>query len=93
MNLFTKQKQAHRHRKPTQDRQKGSGEKNKLGVGVWQTHSSVCNIGNQEEPTTQHRELYSSVITYNGREGKKEYIYLYILIYMYNYYTLEKLTL
>ena len=32
MNLFTKQKQTHRHRKQTYGYQRGKGGRNKLGV-------------------------------------------------------------
>ena len=52
MNLFTKQKQTHRHRKQTYGYQRGKmGGKDKLGVWDWQVHSTIFKINNQQGPT------------------------------------------
>ena len=59
MNLFTKQKQTHRHRKQTYGYQKGGGERDKLGVWDENIHTTMFKIDNQQGPTVQHRELYS----------------------------------
>ena len=64
MNLFTEQKQTHRHRKQTCGYQRGGrwGGRDKLGVWDQQIHT-VYKIDKQQGPTVQHRELYS--IFYN----------------------------
>ena len=58
MNLFTKQKQTHKHRKQTDGYQRGRGV-DKLGVWDEQIHTTIYKIDNQQGPTVQHRELYS----------------------------------
>ena len=60
MNLFTKQKQTHRYRKQTYGYQRGmGGGRDKLGVWDQQIHTTIYEIDKQQEPTVQHRELYS----------------------------------
>ena len=59
MNLFTKQKQAHRHRKQTYGYQRGEGERDKLGVWDQQIQNTIYKIAKQQGPTVQHREPYS----------------------------------
>ena len=54
MNLLTKQKQTHRHRKQIYDYQRG--KRNKLGICIYQIHTT---IDKQQGPTAWHRELYS----------------------------------
>ena len=60
MNLFTKQKQSHRHRKQTCGCQGGGGW-GRDGVGVWgqQMQTIIYRMNTQQGPTVQHRELYS----------------------------------
>ena len=58
MNLFTKQKQIHRHRKQTYGYQRGKvGDK----LGVWDEdiHTTIYKTDKQQGPTVGHRELYS----------------------------------
>ena len=60
MKLFAKQKQTHRHRKQTYGYQKGNGGEDELGVWDQQVHAAIDTIAEQQEPTAQHRELYSA---------------------------------
>ena len=55
MNLYTKQKQTHRHRKQTYGYRRGKG--GELGVQDEHTHTTF-KIDKQHRPTVQHRELY-----------------------------------
>ena len=79
MNLFTKQKQTHRLRKQTYGYQKGKGMGERQ-TGVWdqQIQTITYRMDKQQGPTVQHRELYIQypVINGNGKEYKKEYIYV-----------------
>ena len=49
INLITKQKQAHRHRKQTYGYQKVGGDK----LGVWDSyiHTNIYGVDNQQGPT------------------------------------------
>ena len=62
MNLFTKQKQTHGHRKQTYGSQReqlvGVGG-DKLGVWNKHTYTTIYTINKQQRSTVQHRELYS----------------------------------
>ena len=51
MNLFTKQKQTHRHRKWTYGYQSGKEWRDKLGVWNQQIHITIYKIDNQQGPT------------------------------------------
>ena len=52
MNLFTKQKQTHRHRKEIYDYQEEMGwERDKLGVWDQQIQSTIYKIDGQRGPT------------------------------------------
>ena len=60
MNLFTKQKQTHRHRKQTSGYQKGKGGQGgginyEIGINI---HTTINKIDKQR-PTILHREVYS----------------------------------
>ena len=59
MNLLTKQKQTHRHRKQTYGYQRGRGGKDKLGVWNQQIQTTIYKRDKQQGPTVEHRELYS----------------------------------
>ena len=59
MNLFTKQKETHGHRKQTYGYERGKGEGNKLGVWDQQIQATIYKIDKQQGSTVQHRELYS----------------------------------
>ena len=60
MNLFTKQKQTHRHTKQIYGYQRGK-ERGRDKLGGWdeQIHTTIYKIDNQQGHTVQHRELYS----------------------------------
>ena len=62
MNLFTKQKQTHRHREQTDSYQKGKRRDNILGI--WINRYTLLYIKKQQGPSVQHRELY--LISYNN---------------------------
>ena len=66
MNLFTEQKQTHRHRKQTWSPKgiAGVGWRHKLGVWDEHIHSTTYKMGKQQGPTVQNRDLYS--ISYNN---------------------------
>ena len=51
MNLFTKQKQTHRHRKQTYGYQRGRGGRDKLGVLDKQIQTTIYKIDKQQGPT------------------------------------------
>ena len=70
MNLFTKRKQTHRHRKQTYGYQRGRlAGRDKLGDWDWHIHTTIYKIDNQQGPTVEHRELYS--IFCNNLNGKR----------------------
>ena len=79
MNLFTKEKQTHRHRKQTYNYQRGKG-----GGINWQYGINRCTLPYIKQ--INKKDLWYStgnyiqylVITYNGKESEKEYIYIYI---------------
>ena len=52
MNLFTKRKQTHEHRKHTMRKQ----WRDKLGICNEQIHTNTYKIVKQQGPTIQHRE-------------------------------------
>ena len=52
MNLFTKQKQTHRHGKQTYGHQSGKGEEGCIrSLGLTHTHKYIYKIDNQQGPT------------------------------------------
>ena len=80
MNLFTKQKQSHRYRKQTYGYQRG-----KVGGGInWEIRIDTYTLLFIKQKSNENL-LYStgnstqySVMTYMGKESKKEWIYVYI---------------
>ena len=71
MNLFTKQKQTHRFQKLTYGYQRGNvvGRSDKLGAWDEHTHTTRHKTDNQQGPTAEHRELYSTFC--NNLYGKR----------------------
>ena len=79
MNLFTKQKQTHRHRKQIYDYQRGMGGGVNWDLGINRYTTTIHKIDKQQAGNL----LQYLVITYNGKESEKEDIYIiYIVIYV-----------
>ena len=67
MNLFTKQKYTHRHRKQTYGYQRRmKGKREKLGVWDWQIHIITYKIDTQQGLYSAGNFIQCLVITYNG---------------------------
>ena len=80
MNISTKQKQTHRHREQTCGCQGREG----WGGKDWEVGISRCKLVYIKQITTKDL-LYStgnstqySVMTYMGKESKKDWIYVYV---------------
>ena len=82
MNLFTKQKQTHRHRKETYGYQSGKVGGDKLGVWDQHIYTNIYKITNKGLLYNTRNYTQYLAITYNGKESEKEQIHIYI--YMYN---------
>ena len=80
MNLVTKQKQTHRHRKQTYGYQRGKGGRDKLGA--WdELILYKKQITNKDLLSSTGNYIQYLVITYSEKESEEEYIYsLYIYI-------------
>ena len=66
MNLLTKQKQTHGHRKQIYGYQKeNSKTERKLGIWDEQIQTIIYNTGKQQGPTVQQKELYIQYLIYN----------------------------
>ena len=79
MNLFTKQKQSHRCRKQTYGYQwgKGWGGINwEIGIDI-QTLLYIKEITNKDLLYSTGNSTQYSVMTFMGKETKKEWIYVY----------------
>ena len=84
MNLFTKQKQAHKHRKQTYDyqREQQQGEINQdFGVNRY-ILLYMKQINNKNLVYSTGYYIQYLVITYNGKESEKVYTYMYIYMYI-----------
>ena len=81
MNLFTKQKQTHRHRKQTwEPKEKGDGAINgEFGINRY-TPLYIKQINKIVLYSTGNYIQYL-VITHNGKNLKKLYTYYYIVLY------------
>ena len=77
MNLFTKQKQTHRHRKQTYGYQRGKGGEGginqRFGINRY-TLLHIKQINNKDLLYSIGDYIQYLVITYNGKESEKEYI-------------------
>ena len=60
MNLFTKQKQTHRHRKQTYGYQSGVGKRDKLEVRNQKIPTTVYKIGKQQGPTIAQGTIFNT---------------------------------
>ena len=76
MNLYTKQKQTHRHREQTCGCQGGKGvREDRLGDQGQQRQTITQRMDKEQGPTVWHRELYSlSEINHNRKQHLKELI-------------------
>ena len=77
MNLFTRQKQTHRHRKQTYNYQRGKewGKINQeFGINRY-TLLYIKKINNKDLLYNTGNSIQYLVITYNGKESEKEYIH------------------
>ena len=82
MNLFTKQKSTHRHRKQTYGCQRGKGVwiNQEFGIKIY-TLLYIKQITNKDLLYSTGNYIQYLVITYSGRECKKRiYIFLYTCI-------------
>ena len=80
MNVFTKQKQTHRHRKQTYSYQRGKVGGYKLGVWDKHIHTTVYKIDNKQRPTVQHNYTqyspqYSVILGKNLKNNGYMYMY------------------
>ena len=84
MNLSTKQKETHGHEAQTCSCQEG-GEGEWDGLGVWgqQMQTITYRMNKQQGPTLQNRELYLISWDRTLFFNNKEYIYIYICMYVY----------
>ena len=80
MNLFTKQKQTHKHRKQTYGYHVG-----KEGEGInWENGTDIYTllyvkqITNKDLLYSKRNSTQYSVMTYMGKESKKEWMYVYV---------------
>ena len=84
MNLVTKQKQIHRHRKQTygyQWGQQGGGEINQeFEINIY-TLLYIKQLNNKDLLYSIGNYSQYLVINYNGKESEKEQICMYIYIY------------
>ena len=81
MNLFTKQKQTHRHRKQTCGYQRGKGMgRDKLGVWDQQIQTTIYEINNKVLLYSTGNYIQYPVINHNGKEYEEEYVYIYVQV-------------
>ena len=79
MNLITKQKQRHRHRKQIYNYQKGK----ERGIN-WEIENDIHTllgipqVNNKDLPYSTGNSTQYSKMTYMGNKSKKEWIYVYV---------------
>ena len=75
MNLFTKQKQTHRHRKQTYGYQKKKRGINwEFGINRYTLVLYIKQINYKDLLYSTGNYIQYLIITYNGKESEKEYI-------------------
>ena len=74
MNLYTKQKQTHRHKKANLQLPKRKGGWDKLGAWNEHKHNTIYKINNKGALYSTGNSTHYFVITYKEKEFKKEYI-------------------
>ena len=86
MNLYTKQKQTHRHRKQTYGYQRGSGGgiNQEFGINI-DTLLYIKQIINKDLLYCTGNYTQYLVITYMEKKSGKEYIYIYIYMQVHIY--------
>ena len=88
MNLSTKQKQTHRHREQTCGCQVGVERGMDWEFGVKRCKLLYTGWINKVLVNGTGNYIQYPVINHNGKEYEKEFIYIYICIYMYDWITL-----
>ena len=80
-NLYTKQKQTHRHRKQTYSYQRGKGGwggiNQEFGINIY-TLLYMKQITKKDLLYSTGNYTKYFVITYKGKESEKKYIYMYV---------------
>ena len=85
MNLFKKQEETHRPRKPTVVT-RGAGGRDGLGVWDQQMQTIIYIIEKQHGSTySTGNKIQYPMIKLNGKEYEKECVYIYIYTYIYTY--------
>ena len=79
VNLCTKQKQTHRHRKQTYGHQMGNGREINQEYGMNRYILLQMKQINKDLLDSAGNSTQFLVMTYNGKQSEKEYIYVYIL--------------
>ena len=78
MNLFTKQKQTHRHRKQTYGYKRGKGQggiNQEIGSNIYMV-LYIKQIANKDLLYSTGNYTQYFVITYKRKESEKKYIYI-----------------
>ena len=73
INLYTKQKQIHRHRKQTYTCHSGQQERGEDKLGIWDQpiHTTIYKINNKDLLNSTGNYAQYLVITYNGKGYEK----------------------
>ena len=77
MNLFTKQKQSHRCRNLGLQGGRGGGRKWETGIDIY-TLLYIKQVTNKDLLYSTGKSAQYSVMTYMGKESKKEWISVYV---------------
>ena len=85
VNVFTKQKQTHGHRKQTQDYQRGKRCGGTKETGVNREKLLSYKLDKQQGPSVQHRQPVLNV-SCNNLQWKKECVKIYICMKKQNIY-------
>ena len=82
MNLFTKQKQIHRHRNKLMvtKGERGGGINQEFGINIY-TLLYIKQTNNKDPLYSTGNYIQNLIINYNGKESEKEQIYVHMYIY------------
>ena len=76
MNLYTKQKWIHRHKKQIYGHQRGREGEDKFGVWDQQIYTTIYKINNKDLLYSTGNYIQHLIKTYNGKESEKV-LYIY----------------